>query len=445
MIGEERKSVAIVGGGLLGLTVAYRLAGEGVAVTVYERDRTLGGLAGQTNLGGIPVDRYYHVVLPTDDRVIGLAAELGLGERLRFSHTGVGFWHAGRLTSMSSLRELLTFPSLRPIDRVRLGAFVARCQLISDHGPLDQEPLETWLRRMCGDQLWERLWRPLLDSKFDGRFDDLPASYLWARTRRMSKTRDRSSREVMGTIDGGYQALVDRLGAAIRARGGEVLAGRPVRAIAAASGQAIGVVTDDGFRGFDQVLCTLLPTQRSALLGDDLAEAVGPDHVRYLGVVCLLLRLRGSLSPYYALNITDRRCPLTTVVETTHVVDPERVGGTLVYVPKYVNPDSPELDRSNREIRDAYFGHLRQIFPAVGEQDVLAWQVARARTAEPVHTLDGAGRTPELFPAPGLAVASTANIYPELVNGQAVIGIADRMSSALLERLRATHEERRAA
>lgn len=442
---DARPTLAVVGGGLLGLTVAYRLARRGVAVTLFERDRALGGLAGQTDLGGIPVDRYYHVVLPTDDLVIGLAEELGLGDRMRFRHTGVGFWHAGELTSMSSLRELLTFPSLRPIDRLRLGAFVARCQLISDHEALDAEPLESWLRRMAGDALWERLWRPLLDSKFDGRFDDLPATYLWARTRRMSKTRDRSSREVMGTIDGGYQVLVDALERGIRAHGGEIHTGTAIRRIASASGSVVGVVTDAGFRRFDQVLCTTLPVHRAALLGDDLPAAAHADPVRYLGVVCLVLRLRRSLSPYYALNITDRSVPLTTVVETTHVVDPERVGGTLVYVPKYVNPDSPELDRTSADITATYVEHLRRIFPAVTEDDVLASQVARARYAEPVHVLGAAGGDQDLLPAPGLALASTANIYPELVNGQAVLRVADRVATALADRLNAPQGERRAA
>jgi protoporphyrinogen oxidase len=440
-----RPTVAIVGGGLLGLTAAYRLASEGVAVTLYERDRTLGGLAGQTDLGGIPVDRYYHVVLPTDDRVRALVEELGLGDRMRFRHTGVGFWHAGEMTSMSSARELLTFPSMRPIDRVRLGAFVARCQMIGDHAALDEESLESWLRRMCGDRLWDGLWRPLLDSKFDGRFDDLPATYLWARTRRMSKTRDRSSREVMGTIHGGYQVLVDALAAAIRAAGGTIHTATPVKTIAAAGGRAVGVVTGDGFRAFDEVLCTLLPVHREALLDDELRRAVGPDPVRYLGVVSLLLRLRRPLSPYYALNITDRSVPLTTVVETTHVVDPELAGGTLIYVPKYVNPDSPDLELSNREVRDAYFGHLQRIFGDVTEDDILAWQVSRARHAEPVHALGQAGKARDLQPAPGLTVASTADIYPELVNGQAVVGVAEQVVERLRSSLQDVDQERRAA
>ena len=130
---------------------------------------------------------------------------------------------------------------------------------------------------------------------------------------------------------------------------------------------------------------------------------MGPDRCRYLGIVCLVMRLRRSLSPWYTLNITDRRVPLTAVVETTHVVDPERVGGHLVYAPKYVNPDSPELERSTSEVKEAYMGHIRTMFPGFSpDDDVLASQVARARVAEPVHTLGGqrppAGHVPRAGP-----------------------------------------------
>ena len=130
-------------------------------------------------------------MLPSDDRVLGLADELGLGDRFRFRPTNVGFYDDGRLFSMTSPKEFLRFPLLRPLDRARLAAFVARCQLTKGYDALDDEPLEDWLRRHCGGGVVEKLWKPLLDSKFDGRFDDLPATYIWARTRRMS-TRDKA-------------------------------------------------------------------------------------------------------------------------------------------------------------------------------------------------------------------------------------------------------------
>ena len=167
---------------------------------------------------------------------------------------------------MTSPREFLTFPLLRPRDRARLAAFVARCQLTSDYSELDDLPLLEWLERRSGKAVVERLWRPLLDSKFDGRYDDLPATYIWARTRRMGGTRDRSGREVMGWLEGGYQTLVDALEARIRALGGEIHAGTAVEQIAGSQQRVTGLVIEGRHRPFDSVLCTLAPPQARQLL-----------------------------------------------------------------------------------------------------------------------------------------------------------------------------------
>jgi protoporphyrinogen oxidase len=405
-------------------------------VRVYEASERVGGLAGTSPLGGVEVDRYYHAVTLTDQRVIDLARELGLADSIRWRPLGVGFFHDGALASMTTPRELLRFPGLSPADRARLVAFVARCRFISDQAALDAEPIEPWTRRIGGHRLWERLWRPLLDSKFDGRFEDLPATYLWSRMRRTAGTRDRSGREVMGWIRGGHQALADALRDAIVARGGEVLTGVPVRSILSAQGRAQGVVVADGFHAHDWVVSTLLRPHLSGILAPDLQAALPADQCRYLGVVCVVARVRRSVSPYYALNITDRSVPLTSVVETTHVVDPEHVGGHLLYVPRYVLPDSPELARPSAEITREYLAQVRRIFPDFDpKRDVIASQVARAQFAEPVHRAGVAGRLPEVTAAPGLVVASSAHVYPDIVHAQSIIGVADRVVQDLRPRL----------
>jgi protoporphyrinogen oxidase len=434
-VSDGRPSVGIVGGGILGMTAAYRLAKAGVRVELFERAPDLGGLVGSFDFNGRPVDRFYHVVLPTDDRVLGLAEELGLRDRFRFRPTAVGFYDDDRLFSMTTPKEFLRFPILAPHDRVRLASFVARCQLTRTHERLDDVPLEAWLRRLCGRRTFERMWKPLLDSKFDGRYSDLPATYIWARTRRMSKTRDAGGHELMGWLEGGYQTLIDALEARIRQLGGEVSAGTAVDAIVGTAAGVSGLVVEGRFRAFDQVLCTLVPPMARRLLSDDLVAQAPADHCRYLGVVCLLLRVERSVSPYYHLNITDRRVPLTTVVETTHVVDSDHVGGTLLYATKYVDALHEDLDRPVEEIEADYLRYVKQIFPSLQPEEILDRVVQRARIVEPVHTLGGAKRLPDMFPVPGLALASTAHVYPELVSGQAVTGVAARVVDGLLERL----------
>ena len=64
----SRPSVGIVGGGILGMTAAFRLAQAGVRVSLYERAPDLGGLVGSFDFDGTQVDRFYHVVLPSEDR-----------------------------------------------------------------------------------------------------------------------------------------------------------------------------------------------------------------------------------------------------------------------------------------------------------------------------------------------------------------------------------------
>ncbi len=427
--------VAIVGGGILGMTAAYRLSKAGVPVSLFERAPDLGGLVGTFDFDGQPVDRFYHVVLPTDHRVVGLAEELGLSDRWRYRPTKVGFYDDGRIFSMTSPKEFLRFPLLRPLERARLASFVARCQLTKSHTELDETPLLGWLERTCGKRVVEKMWKPLLDSKFDGHYDDLPATYIWARTRRMGGTRDRSGREVLGWLEGGYQTLIDELERRIVALGGEVRAGVAVEQIAGDAHGATGLVVDGHYRPFDYVLCTLAPPMARRLLAPELVEHTPADHCRYLGVVCLLLRTTRSVSPYYHLNITDRRVKLTTIVETTHVVDPDAVGGHLLYVSRYVDPSHADQERPLDELERDYLAQARTIFPDLRDDEIVSSVVQRARVTEPVHLVGGATRLPDMFPVRGLAMASTAHVYPEIVSGQAVSGVSERVVPGILERL----------
>jgi hypothetical protein len=53
--------------------------------------------------------------------------------------------------------------------------------------------------------------------------------------------------------------------------------------------------------------------------------------------------------------------------------------------------------------------------------------------AEPVHPV-GAVK-PDPFKVPGLVVASSAHVYPDIVHGQAILGVADRVAAELSARM----------
>ncbi|MDW8146796.1 MAG: NAD(P)-binding protein [Roseiflexaceae bacterium] len=145
--------IDIVGGGILGLALGYDLIKRGIGVRVWERSHELGGLMGRTRfdeLNGLEVDRYYHAILSSDRNLMRLFDELGLRSELRMTATLMGFYHNGKLYSMSTPLDFLRFPPLSPIDRVRLGVAILRARRVKDWRALEQIPVVEWLTQLSG-------------------------------------------------------------------------------------------------------------------------------------------------------------------------------------------------------------------------------------------------------------------------------------------------------
>jgi protoporphyrinogen oxidase len=434
--------VGIVGGGVLGISLALRLAQAGAKVTVIERGPSLGGLAGTFDFGGHEVDRFYHVITPSDTRMIAMAEEVGLGEELRFTPVGAGFYAGGEMHDFNGIADLLRFAPLSPAARLRLGWFVAQCQLRSSYEKLEQIPLETWLRRHCGKQVVERIWKPLLASRFDGDPSGLPATYLWARTRRMSGARKGGGGggEEMGHIVGGHQRLIDAMVARAQELGVEARTGAAVKGLAmAGDGSITGVELEDETLDFDLTIPTLQPPALRFLLPERHQGLLSPYPERWLGCVCAIVKVPRSLLPYYAINITEPT-PITSAVETSQVLGTEHTDGLhLVYMPKYCDPDAPEQSEDDESIYKRFTDYLARLSPGFSRDEVVDWTVQRAKLVEPVHTLQLAGTTrvaPVWPDVPGLALASNAQIYPYLLNGDSVMGFAEAVAGEVAERLR---------
>lgn len=428
--------VAVVGGGILGTVLSLRLAQAGHRVTLLERGPSLGGLAGTFDFAGHRVDRFYHVVVPSDARMIALAEELGLGGELRFRPVQAAFWADGRFHPLDGVGDLLRFGLLSPPARLRLAWFVAQCQLRRRYEPLEDVPLERWLRRHCGREVVQRIWRPLLDSRFDGRHDELPATYLWARTNRMRSARSGTGAETMGHLVGGHERLIEAAGEAAAEHGVDVRVDARVQSLAFADGRVSGVVVDGQTEHFDLTIPTLQPPGLARLLPFGLHGLLDAYPQRHLGVVCLILKLRRSVVPCYAVNICEPT-PITTVVETSHVLGTEHTGGLrLAYLPKYCERTAPEFAEDDQSIYERFTAMLARIAPDFAHEDVVAWTVQRAPVVEPVHALGHRPRVAPVWPdVDGLALASASQIYPRLLNGDSVIGFAEDVAGQVTERM----------
>jgi protoporphyrinogen oxidase len=430
--------IGIVGGGIMGITLGYLLTKTGHHVTIYEASPEIGGLAATTRLAdGARVDRFYHAILSSDLNLRRLCAELGVADRLRFQTTKTGFYHEGRVHSMNNIVEFLRFPPLGWVDRFRLGVTVLYAQLIRDWQRLEQESVEDWLVRWSGRTTYENIWRPLLKAKFDGGFEDTPATYIWSRLVRMKSTRKGANQEEQaGHLIGGYPTLLQAMADGITAAGSEILVSTPVQEIMIEGGSAWGVRVQNEVETFDRIVSTLqLPITHRLIPEAEEPFRASLLSMDYLGVIAVLLVLDRPLTGFWTINITDDRYPFTGIIETTAYIDPKYVGGHhLVYLPKYVSPGSSWVKKDDDEIKGLWIDALQEMFPEFDSASIQEIRIHRERFVEPLH---GVGRTTHVpavtTPVRNFFIATTAQIYPQLTNGESVTRFAEDVRRAVLE------------
>lgn len=425
----------VVGGGMLGLTLAHRLAQAGHRVTVLEAAPTLGGLASAWSLDGVVWDRHYHVTLLSDARLRALLAELGLEDELRWKETRTGCWADGRLHSVSNTVEFLRFPPLRMVDKLRLGATILYGSRIRDGRRLEQVPVGDWLARWSGRRTYERFWLPLLRSKLGENHRHASAAFIWATIQRLyAARRSGLKKELFGYVPGGYARVLDRFGDLLAGEGVEVVTGARAAAVER-RGDGVEVDLVDGpTRRFDRVVVTAAAPLAARLcpqLGDEERRRL--EAVRYQGIVCVSLLLRRSLGPYYLTYLTDDDLPFTAIVEMTTLVDPEQLDGhSLVYLPKYVTPDDPLLDAPDDEIVEGFLPYLRKVHPDLADEDVRCARVSRVRHVLAVSTLGYSDALPPTTTSvPGLHLVNSAHIVNGTLNVDETVRLAERAAGEL--------------
>ena len=432
-------TVAIVGGGIMGVTLGYFLTEAGVRVTIYEGSPTLGGLAGPLTLpDGVEVDRFYHAILSSDDHLLGLCKDLGITERLRFKPTGSAVFAGGSIHPMNGIGDFLRFPPLNLIDRIRLGLTVVAAHRVKDWHDLEHVPVRDWLVKVGGQEVFRRFWGQMLHAKFDGAVGDTPATWMWSRlVRTRSTRRGVRQREECGHLIGGYRTLLDAMAARIRAKGGEIRLSTPVRRVALDGGRVRGIDVAGDVVPCDAAVVTMQAPVAARLVPEAPASYLEQLRAqRYLGIVCPLFVLDRPLTGVWTLNVADAEALVTGVIETTSYIDPSFVGGHhLVYVPKYVAPGSPWLDASDADVEQAWRAALQRLVPGFAQVNVRHCLVHRERFVEPLH---GAGAGERILPidAPvdGLHLVTTSQIYPALTNGESVTRHAHEAATRLAAR-----------
>jgi protoporphyrinogen oxidase len=421
---------AIVGGGFLGMTLALRLAQQGRSVTLFEAAASLGGLAAAWQLGDVVWDRHYHVTLSSDAHLRSLLKELDLESELHWKTARTGFFCDSKLYSMSNSIEFLKFPPLGLIDKLRLAATILRASRIKNGTALGQISAEDWLRKWSGARVTQKIWLPLLRAKLGEGYRDACAAFIWAIVARMYAARRTGAKtELFGYVPGGYARILQTFQQLLETEGVEIRLAQPVHAITPTDVGGLRIELDSTHSEIfsNAVVTTTAPLAARicpALSAEEKDRLAG---IKYQGIVCASLLLKNSLSPYYITNITDGRIPYTAVIEMSSLVDRGQFDGrSLVYLPKYVDPDSAFFNLTDEQVRAEFEPALTKMYARFKRSDILCFRVSRVKYLLPVPTINYSAKLPKNSTSiPGLHILNSTQIVNGTLNVNETIRLAE--------------------
>ena len=432
----------MVGGGMLGMTLAHRLAQAGKKVTLYESAPHFGGLASAWQFGGITWDRHYHVTLLSDSHLRNLLNELGLENDMQWVQTRTGFYTDGKMYSMSNSLEFLQFPPLNLIDKFRLGATIFYASKIQDWKKLEKISVADWLQKLSGKRTFEKMWLPLLRSKLGDNYQQTSAAFIWTTIARMyAARRSGLKKEMFGYVRGGYARILARFAELLQQENVELKLNSSITNASTSNGAVKLEFANGRYALHDQVVFTV-PGNVAANICPELTsiekqKLIG---IQYQGIVCASVLLKKPLAGYYVTNITESWVPFTAVIEMSSLVDKSEFGGnSLVYLPKYFADGDPILHQSDAEIESKFVAALQRMYPQIEKSDVLAFNISRVRNVFPLPTLNYSENVPAMETSmPGVFVVNSSHILNGTLNVNEGIKLAEQVMPKLLSISKAT-------
>ena len=414
--------VGIIGGGVAGLAAAYHLTKEGHFAEVFEVAPFLGGQASTFDVFGGQLERGYHHLFVSDTEISDLIQELGLGGKLAWLESTVGFYHGGKIWDFASPMDLLRFKPLPFLDRIRVGFWTFILQKTKSYSKFEGVTARDWLSKRMGRRGYEVIWEPLLRGKFGEFYDKIGMTWIWNKvTLRVASRKGAGQVEHLGYPMGSFGEVIEVLAERIAQQGGVVHTSASVTQIVDADGSATAMEVqleggETERREYDAIIATT-----PSYVFTRLAPAMPPEYqskledVDYLSAVLMVLVMDRPFTNKYWMNIADPGMPFVALIEHTNLIDKELYGGKhILYISNYPSRDNELYQMSGDELMDLFVPHLQKINPDFERSWVIEYHHHRVDGAQPIVGVNYGARIPDhRTPLQGLYLANTTQIYPE--------------------------------
>ena len=404
--------IAVLGAGPMGLATAYQLVKEGHQPIIFEASDRIGGMTASFDFGGLNIERYYHFHCLSDKAYFEILSELNILDKMNWTETKMGFWFLGVVQPWGNPIALLKFKGLDLFSKIRYGVHIFISTKRNNWQSLDSKEATHWIKKWIGVKAYDVLWKTLFEYKFYNFSNNLSSAWIWSRIRRIGRSRYSIFREKLGYLEGGSETLLQAMKVYIEDNGGVFKLNSIISKVEIIESTVKGIHIGDSFESFDRVISTIPLTYIPKIMPDlpeDLLHKFST--VNNIAVVCVIVKLKKSLTENFWLNINDPNMDIPGLVEYTNL---RPLSDHIVYVPFYMPGEHKKFSEPNQVFLDKVKKYFKIINSELKDEDFLEMHASRYRYAQPICPPNFLDYLPDAdLPIDGLIVADTSHYYPE--------------------------------
>lgn len=362
------------------------------------------------------IEKHYRHIFRSDKYVMELLGEFNLTDKMQWNETKMAYYSKGKgLYEFGTPISLLKYKPLTFIEKIKFGISIIKIKLIKNYKKLEKITAEEWIKKNCGEAVYEKIWEPLLITKFGNQKNEVSMAWLWGKINLRSSS-STANGEKLGYLDGSFEVLTKKIETFLVENNCKFKMHTNVTQVLK-EGEKYIVKADSNEEKYDFVISTVSYDISRKILKEVLTdeESRKMKALKYTSAKTLLMYSKKQLTPFYWINIGDTQIPFGGIIEHTNMINSEKYNGThIIYISNYMDKSDKLYQLDAEQLFDVYYKDLKKMNNHLEKEDILQVQCFEEEYAQPIITTNYSNKVLDVqLEEKRIYMANMAQIYPE--------------------------------